>query len=186
MCFEEAVTERAHFPCGHSVCSACNATLLQRGFLACPTCRTPREGVSQAAVEHSNSERTRQNEADERGDGGMGVGMTISHAGQRYRVLFFPDESEGSPFATLDMSGARPMRPMRAARTLRMMPPYHARPSARRGAVEAEEGNESESEGDENRPPGVPMRLDPSMEALVDGLLSPVELPEFLARRARV
>lgn len=163
--------------------------MLQRGFLNCPTCRTPREGVTQAAVEHANQQRTLQDQEDERGDGGMGVGMTISHAGQRYRILFFPDESQGSPFATLgrqDMSGAGPIRPMRAARTLRTTPPYHTRPSARRGAVEAEEGNESESEGDENRPPGVPMRLDPSMERLIDGLLNPVDVPEFLARRQRV
>ena len=217
MCFEEDVTERSHFPCGHFVCTACNATLLQRGFLNCPTCRTPRNGVSQAAVEHASQQRVLQNEADERGDGGMGVGMTISHAGQRYRILFFPDESQGSPFATLgrqDMGGwpapggrgARAMRPMRAARTLRMMPPYHSRSPLsslqnrtrrREGgqAEEEEEEEEEEGEGEEenregapraHRPPGEPMTLDPSMERLVDGLLNPVDVSEFLARRQRV
>jgi hypothetical protein len=198
VCFDEDVTERAYFQCGHSVCSACNATLLQRGFLACPICRTPREGVSQAAVEHSNRERTRQNEADERGDGGMGIGLTVSHAGERYRILFFPDESEGSPFATLgrqDMSGwpapggrgARAMRPMRAARTLRLAPPYHMRRRSGRGQEEEEAGEvEEEEENRENRPPGVRMALDGPMEALVDGLLNPVNMQEFLARRQRV
>ena len=206
VCFEEQdVTERSYFQCGHSVCTSCNATLLQRGFLACPTCRTPREGVSQAAVDHANEQRTLQDQGDENGGAGAGtaMGLTVSHAGERYRILFFPDESQGSPFATLgrqDMGGwpapggrgARPVRPMRAARTLRMIPPYHTRPSARRGAaseqegVEEEEEEEGEGENQENRPPGVRMRLDPSMADLVDGLLNPVDVPEFLARRQRV
>jgi len=197
VCFEEDVTERSHFPCGHSVCTACNATLLQRGFLACPTCRTPREGITQAAVDHANQQRTLQDQGREDGGGEMGraMGLTVSHAGERYRILFFPDESQGNPFATLgrqDMGGwpapggrgARPVRPMRAARTLRIAPPYHTRPSARRGAEEEEE--EGEGENQENRPPGVRMALDPSMERLVDGLLNPVDVPEFLARRQRV
>lgn len=199
ICFEENVTERAHFPCGHFVCASCNATLLRRGFLACPTCRTPRNGVSQAAVEHANRERTRQNEEEERVDAGMAMGMTVRHAGQRYRILFFPDESQGSPFATLgrqDMGGwpapgGRGARPLRAARTMRAVPPYHTRqpPAARSRARrnEEEEGNGSESDEEaENRPPGVRMRLDGPMADLVDGLLNPVDVSEFLARRQRV
>lgn len=200
MCLEENLTERSYFPCGHFVCASCNTTLLQRGFLCCPTCRTPREGVSQDAVEHANQQRTLQDQEDERGDGGMGVGMTISHAGQRYRILFFPDESQGSPFATLgrqDMGGwpapgGRGARPLRAARTIRTTPPYHTRrqpPAARSRARrnEAEEGNGSESDEEaENRPPGVRMRLDGPMADLVDGLLNPVDVSEFLARRQRV
>lgn len=191
VCFEEDLTERAHFPCGHFVCANCNASLLQRGFLSCPTCRTPREGMSQAAVEHANRERTRQNEANERGDEGMGVGMTISHAGQRYRVLFFPDESQGTPFSTLGRQGTRGARPVRtAARTLRAAPPYHNRQPpisrTRAGRNEGQEGSESEGEGDENSPPGALMTLDGPMANLVDGLLNPVDVTEFLARRQRV
>ena len=199
VCFEENVTERAHFPCGHFVCADCNTSLLRRGFLACPTCRTPRDGVSEAAVEHANRERTRQNEEEERGDAGMGIGMTVSHAGQRYRILFFPDESHGSPFATLgrqDMGGwpapgGRGARPLRAARTVRAAPPYHTRHAApmarfRAERTEAEERDGSESEEEENRPPGVRMRLDGALADLVDGLLNPVDVPEFLARRQRV
>jgi len=167
VCFEEDVTERSHFPCGHSVCAACNATLLQRGFLACPTCRTPREGITQAAVDHANQQRTLQDQGREDGAGGeMGraMGLTVSHAGERYRILFFPDESQGSPFATLgrqDMSGwpapgGRGARPLRAARTLRMMPPYHTRPplssvqnrTRRREGEQAEGGEEEEEEGE--------------------------------------
>ena len=213
VCFEEDVTERSHFPCGHSVCSACNATLLQRGFLACPTCRTPREGVTQAAVDHANQQRTLQDQGEGNGGAGTPVGLTVSHAGERYRILFFPDESEGSPFATLgrqDMSGwpapggrgARTVRPMRAARTLRIAPPYHTRNASavRRGVRdgagdaggggsegEEEEEEQEEQEDQENRPPpGVRMRLDGPMADLVDGLLNPVDVPEFLARRQRV
>ena len=197
VCFEEDVTERSHFPCGHSVCTACNATLLQRGFLACPTCRTPREGVSQAAVDHANQQRTLQDQGREDGGAGTPIGLTVSHAGERYRILFFPDESQGSPFATLgrqDMSGwpapggrgARPIRPMRGAHA-RIAPPYHTRPSARGRAEQEEEAEEEGGEENrENRPPGVRMALDPSMERLVDGLLNPVDVPEFLARRQRV
>lgn len=215
VCFEENVTERSHFPCGHSVCTACNATLLQRGFLACPTCRTPREGITQAAVDHANEQRTLQDQGEENGGAGTGtapaIGMTVSHAGDRYRILFFPDASEGNPFATLgrqDMSGwpapggpggrgARPMRLMRAARTLHIAPPYHTRHAraGRRGERNGEgadgggsegEEQEDEEENRENRPPGVRMRLDGPMANLVNGLLNPVDLPEFLARRQRV
>ena len=45
---------------------------------------------------------------------------------------------------------------------------------------------EEEEENRENRPPGVRMALDGPMEALVDGLLNPVNMQEFLARRQRV
>lgn len=194
VCFEEDVTERSYFPCGHGVCASCNATLLQRGFLNCPTCRTPREGVTQAAVDHANEQRTLQEQGEENGGVGAAIGMTVSHAGERYRILFFPDESEGNPFTTLgrqDMGGARPIRPMRAARTLRLIPPYHTRPNARGQAASEQEGAEEEEEGgeenQENRqPPGARIALDGPMEALVDGLLNPVDVPEFLARRQRV
>ena len=87
--------------------------------------------------------------------------------------------------------GGRGARPLRAARTMRAAPPYHIRqtPAARLRAErnEAEEGNGSESDGEaENRPPGVRMQLDGALADLVDGLLNPVDVPEFLARRQRV
>ena len=200
VCFEETVTERSYFPCGHSVCISCNATLLQRGFLNCPTCRTPREGVSQAAVDHASQQRVLREQGGENGGAGTPIGLPVSHAGERYRIIFFPDESQGSPFATLgrqDMSGlpapggrgARAMRPMRAVRTLRLAPPYHTQRRSGRGQEEAVEEEEEEEGGEgnqENRPPGARIALDGPMEALVDGLLNPVDVPEFLARRQRV
>lgn len=201
VCFDDDVTESSYFPCGHSVCAACNASLLRRGFLACPTCRTPRDGVSQAAVEHANQERVRQNDEDERGNAGTGIGMTISHAGERYRILFFPDESQGSPFGTLGRPalGGRGARPVRSARTLRMAPPYHTRiqryngqrRTMRRREEEegepAEAGEEEENmENGENVPPGVEIGVGAMLQRLVNGLLVPTTLSEFLARRRRV
>lgn len=58
VCFE--VKDNHFFPCGHFVCSACEAEMTRRGFLACPTCRTPRAGISQAEAERSNHTRVEE------------------------------------------------------------------------------------------------------------------------------
>ena len=62
VCFE--VKDEQFFPCGHFVCSACEAEMTRRGLLACPTCRTPREGVSRAEVEQLNHSRVRGDAAE--------------------------------------------------------------------------------------------------------------------------
>lgn len=52
ICFENK--DRHFFPCGHFVCSSCETEMASRGLLACPTCRTPREGISRAELEQLN------------------------------------------------------------------------------------------------------------------------------------
>ena len=181
VCLSEEHTETSYFPCGHSVCTSCNATLLQRGFLSCPTCRTPRYGVSQAAVEHANQQRALQNQGQENGGADMAVGMTVSQVRERYRVLFFPDESQGSPFATLGRPRARPGGQNRTGRQ-----EGQGQEVEEAAEVGAEEENGENGVNWENRTPGVRMRLDGPMADLVDGLLNPVNVTEFLARRQRV
>ena len=75
------------FPCGHSICSECNEKMISHRFLSCPTCRTPREGVSQRQVEEANQSRA------ERQSGRMD--------GRGAEVMFFPVEVDGDPFRSL-------------------------------------------------------------------------------------
>ncbi len=52
--------DKQFFPCGHFVCSSCETEMARRGLLSCPTCRTPREGVSRAEVEQLNISRVQE------------------------------------------------------------------------------------------------------------------------------
>ena len=209
MCFEAVPrTEMSRFPCGHAVCARCDRTLVQRGFLSCPTCRTPREGVSARQVEEANQQRAAEDAGNENG-----VQMTVAQGGAQYQILFFPDQSEGRPFV-LNPNGEtraqvddvlrlarrhmrliaaagpprRALQPLQAVRVRRSAPPYHTQRPRRRGrAREAEREGSQEGEDDQEEDElGAPLRLDPSMEHLVDGLLSPVSLRDFLARRRHV
>ena len=77
------------FPCGHSICAECNDKMISHRFLSCPTCRTPREGVSQRQVEQANQARA------ERQSGRVG--------GRGMEVVFFPVEADGAdPFRSLN------------------------------------------------------------------------------------
>jgi len=182
---------------------------MQRGFLSCPTCRTPREGVSARQVEEANQQRAAEDAGNENG-----VHMTVAQGGAQYRILFFPDQSEGRPFVLnpngetraqvdealslarrhmqmLAVSGPprRALQPLRAVRVRRSVPPYHNTQRPRRWGRAREAEEEGAQEGEEEQEEdelGAPLRLDPPMEHLVDGLLSPVSVPDFLARRRRV
>ena len=176
VCFEK-VTERSFFACGHFVCATCNATLLQRGFLACPTCRTPRAGVSQEAVENANHNRSLENLAEEN-----------PFAAVAAAFLFFPSEG---PFTVSGNS----VRPLRTTRTRWSWPPYHTRRAAASTTQERAahstipndpQGNQEESQGNQTDTGGAPMELDPVMARLVAGLLGPTDLQDFLARRRDV
>jgi len=210
VCFDAVPrTEMSRFPCGHAVCARCDRTLMQRGFLSCPTCRTPREGVSARQVEEANQQRAAEDSGNENG-----VQMTIAQGGAQYQILFFPDQSEGRPFV-LNPNGQtraqvddalrlarrhmrmiaaaetprRALQPLQAVRVRRSVPPYHTqRPRRRDRTREAEEEGAREGEGEEQEEDelGAPLRLDPPMEHLVNGLLSPVSVPDFLARRRGV
>ena len=139
ICMEGTEHDRVCFPCGHWVCSPCDARMLANGFLACPTCRTPREGVSQGQVELANRARTERHAEQDRSRA-----LALREGGQVLQVLFFPDESEGAhPFGPLDAGAGAASRP-------------------------------------------VLLRLEGQMRELVDQLLRPGSLMDFLAQRELV
>lgn len=89
VCMEHTERDWFSFPCGHSICAECNGKMIAHRFLSCPTCRTPREGVSQRQVEQANEARA------ERQSGRVG--------GRGGDVMFFPIEANGAdPFRSLD------------------------------------------------------------------------------------
>lgn len=121
---------RVRFPCGHSVCRACDDRMQRRGFHSCPICRTPREGFSQGEVDLAAQARTLADAAVD-GDDGDGqwvpAGWTVhrmgpneatfeefirsrsaaGETGQRRRgaggwhIMFYPTEANGDPFDML-------------------------------------------------------------------------------------
>ena len=119
----EPVTDPSAFPCGHVVCGACNAQLERRAFLACPPCRTPRAGVSVREVNAAAERRVLADEHREAAEADNSAYLTITRAGERFNVMFFPTEDRTNPMLTI---GSRlrpagrgaPMPPMRSARVL--------------------------------------------------------------------
>jgi hypothetical protein len=108
VCMEAPRTEHEWFcfPCGHGICAECNDKMITRRFLACPTCRTPREGFSERQVEAANQARV---DTDAFRDGGFEE--NDAPGVQRYGpTIFFPDESQGAnPFGPLALAPASPM-----------------------------------------------------------------------------
>lgn len=99
VCMEHTKNDWFHFPCGHSICNECNGKMLARRFLACPTCRTPREGVSRQQVDLANQARVDVDDDDDR-----------VQAGRYGSTIFFPDESGGAhPFGSLLQAIAPPI-----------------------------------------------------------------------------
>jgi hypothetical protein len=152
------------FPCGHSICAECNDKMISHRFLSCPTCRTPREGVSQGQVDAANRARTERHAEQE------GARSLVLRAGnQEVRVMFFPDESDGvDPFGVLGV------------------PPPHRNPEADdyllAQAVEAAAAVQS-ALPHLTSASGPLMQLDEPMQELVDQLLRPGTVQDFLAQR---
>lgn len=164
VCMEGTEAERFCFPCGHWICAACNEKMLQHNFLACPTCRTPREGVSQRQVDSANDARVARHAAQEGGQW-----LTLRAQGQEMRVMFFQDESGGAnPFGPLLDPGA-PQDPTANDRLL-------AQATEAASVVRSVLPHLSETSG-------PVLRLNGPMRALVDRLLSPGSVEEFLAQR---
>ena len=186
MCLEPLTEDQFRFPCGHGVCTGCNGRLAQRRFLSCPTCRTPREGVSERQVERANRARARE-------DQGMGEGepLVVFAGGREFQVLFFPDESDGQhPFAPL---GGPPgtlheVRPggggTRRARAEAAPDPeeQQAALQAAEAALAADEANRSLGGGRGGR---ERLTLRGPVRDLVDALTRPTTVQEFLAHRER-
>ena len=99
VCMEHTKDNWFSFPCGHSICDECNGRMLARRFLACPTCRTPREGVSQRQVDLANQARVDVDDDADR-----------VQAGRYASTVFFPDESGGAhPFGSLVQAIGSPL-----------------------------------------------------------------------------
>lgn len=167
VCMERTEDERFCFPCGHWICDGCNQKMLQHNFLACPTCRQPREGVSQRQVEAANRARTEQHAEQ---DGAQS--LVLRAGGQELRVMFFPDESEGAnPFGPL----GHPGRSRNATDDDHML----AQVIEAASAVQSVLPHLAQSSE-----PGL--QLEGPMRELVDRLLRPGTVEEFLAQRETV
>ena len=161
VCMELTKNDWFSFPCGHSICAECNGQMLARRFLSCPTCRTPREGVSQRQVEEANQARANGDEALE----------VERHAS----TIFLPDESGGAnPFLALAQAAPVPFSAPSMA-----VPEDDDEALAR--VLQAEEMMGAHLPG--TRTTSIRMAVHGPMRELVDQLLSPVPILEFLAQR---
>lgn len=169
ICMERTENDRFCFPCGHWICAPCDSRMLANGFLACPTCRTPREGVSQGQVDAANNERVERHAAQ---DGGRS--LVLRSGNREVRVLFFPDESQGAnPFGVLEAAPAAPARDAGAEDRLLAQ------------AVEAASALES-ALPHLNALIDPLLQLDEPMQELVQQLLEPGTVQGFLAQREAV
>ena len=184
MCLEPLTEDQFRFPCGHGVCTGCNGRLAQRRFLSCPTCRTPREGVSERQVERANRARAREDQGMEEGEP-----LVVFAGGREFQVLFFPDESDGQhPFAPLGgppgtLHEVRPGGGTRRARAEAAPDPeeQQAALQAAEAALAADEANRSLGGNGRQR-----LTLRGPVRDLVDALTRPTTVQEFLAHRERV
>ena len=182
VCLEPLTEDQFRFPCGHGVCNGCNARLEQRDFLSCPTCRTPREGVSQRQVDRANRARARSDNEDEHQ-------LVVFAGGREYEVLFFPDESDGQhPFGSLQ---GPPFTLHEVGRTVHEFSAAADQATQEEAIRAAEAAIEAEvefhSEGTRvplSRRPSVTLRG--PMRDLMDSLLRPTTVAEFLAQRESV
>lgn len=201
MCFEP-VTDPSAFPCGHVVCGACNAQLERRAFLACPTCRTPRAGVSVREVNAAAERRVLADEHREAAEADNSAYLTITRAGERFNVMFFPTEDRTNPMLTIG-SRLRPAGRGASRWSGRIQLSDHAAiraAVAQLGGAPPEDGDDDDDDGgaweqpvrDAGGAPATatpppmsttPLDLTGPMAALVDGLLRPVGVPEYLALR---
>ena len=183
VCLEALTEDQFRFPCGHGVCSECERRLATRNFLSCPTCRTPREGVSQHEVEHANRDRAQQDMGDDQ--------LVIYAGGHHFEVLFFPDESEGAhPFGPLgsNIPQTRARGALRRRGAALAGPAEQANPAEQEAALQAAEDVLA---GDARnlqalRPNGERLTLYGPMGELVEALTRPTSIQEFLAQRERL
>jgi hypothetical protein len=159
------------FPCGHSICNECNDKMLARRFLSCPTCRTPREGVSQRQVEAANQARA---DVQAQQDGWE---EDVPNVGRFGPMMFFPDESGGAnPFAALTSAIGSPL-------SAPSVPMPEDEDEALAQMLQAEEMVGAHLPGTRT---SVRTAVPGPMRELVDRLLSPVPISEFLAQRELV
>ena len=163
------------FPCGHSICAECNEKMLARRFLSCPTCRTPREGVSQRQVEAANQARVDMHARED--DGWEEDRPDVGRYGP---IMFFPDESGGAnPFGVL---------------TNAIGTPLSAPSVAFRAPEDDDEALAQVLQAEEMVGVHLPLtRVTPArlavrgpMRELMDSLMTPGTMEDFLAQREAV
>ena len=175
---EEPPTERDWFcfPCGHGICVKCNEQMIARRFLACPTCRTPREGVSEQQVQAANQARV---DMDTFRDGDWEENH-VPNAGRYEATVFFPDESGGAnPFGPLSQAIGAPIRvPFALA---------HAPEDGDEALAQVLQAQEMVGVHlPQTQTTSARTVVSGPMRDLVDRLLSPAPISEFLAHRALV
>ena len=187
VCLEALTEDQFRFPCGHGVCGGCEQRLASHNFLSCPTCRTPRQGVSQDEVERANTARALlDTQHDE---------LVVFAGGRQFQVLFFPDETEGQhPFGPL-MGGGPLTRPHEAAHSRNVRSRHHgaadaatqeAALAAAEAALVADEARHGPLGSGNARVTGAQLTLRGPLRDLVESLMRPTSMPEFLAQRERV
>jgi hypothetical protein len=169
---------RVRFPCGHTVCAACDARMRDRAFHTCPTCRTPREGVTRAQADLAAQSRVLADQARERSENpsAAGVSGVVEHNGNQYEILFFASQAEGDPFDVL-----RTVAPPARSRRFRIDDGDHPRFHQPVDALDEEEQVE-ELQRQQGPPPAEAVELGGPLGALVHELMQPGDLSTFLAR----
>lgn len=178
VCMERPPTEHDWFcfPCSHGICAGCNEKMVARGFLACPTCRTPREGVSERQVEEANQARV---DMDAFRDDGWEEN-DAPNVGRYGATVFFPDES----------GGANPFGPL--ARAMGSSIPVPFAPDRVPEDDDEALAQVLQAEGMAGmhlpltRTTSARVAVRGPMRDLVDRLLSPAPISEFLAHRELV
>ena len=178
VCMEGPPTEQDWFcfPCGHGICVKCNEQMIARRFLACPTCRTPREGVSEHQVQAANQARA---DGDAFRDGDWGEN-SIPNAGWQEATVFFPDESGGAnPFGPLLQAMGAPVRTPFAL--------IHTPGDDDEALAQVLQAQEMVGVHlPQTQTTSARTVVSGPMRDLVDRLLSPAPISEFLAHRALV
>lgn len=178
VCMEGPPTEQDWFcfPCGHGICVKCNEQMIARRFLACPTCRTPREGVSEHQVQAANQARA---DGDAFRDGGWEEN-SVPNAGWQEATVFFPDESGGAnPFGPLSQAMGAPVRTPFAS--------IHTPEDDDEALAQVLQAQEMVGVHlPQTQTTSARTVVSGPMRDLVDRLLSPAPISEFLAHRALV
>lgn len=165
MCMEPTKDDCFSFPCGHLICSECNGKMISHSFLACPTCRTPREGVSQQEVDSANLSRVAVDTLTD-------TGLSVNNTATRVAIIFFPDES----------GNTNPFTPLDAANNSAISLPGEPDPDSGEALGHVLQAEYAVGGNRPLRRVSV-VRLRGSMRRLVDQLLSPGTITDFLAQR---
>jgi hypothetical protein len=200
VCFHPYGAEADHqqycFPCGHAVCAGCDGRMRNRGFHTCPTCRTPREGVTRAEADLAAQSRVLTDQARDRAEElGVPPGLTpnvsgvVEHNGNQYEIMFFASEAEGDPFDVLRAvaPAARTSTLPTLARSRRFRiddgdhPNFHRPVDALAEEEEVEEAHRSIAQQLRTGSTG-PVQIGGPLGELVRELVQPGDLSTFLAR----